>query len=268
MSPANHNTNTPNIEASGSDATPDPADQLAHELANLLDGSLRHLGIVIDTLRGAVSRELGHADETADPDALLSRLQTTDRAMRQMVTLIHAWMKKESDPVEMFSQPQTLRQMLDEVIHLHRPAATRHGIELCLTLGDSVADMHAGPIFPIVANGLRNSIEAISDTHAQVTPGPYRIDIEVVISGDQLHLTVRDDGPGLDPSLIDAKGTARFGVSTKHDGHGLGLSLSQQIARSLNGSLQLSARQPRGAELILRCPLSSLTPALPENQPT
>lgn len=265
MSPTNHNTSGPNSRHQGPHAPPNPADQLAHELANLLDGSLRHLGIAIDTLRETDPPEPDHTpSDPADPDALLARLQTTDRAMRQMVSLIHAWMKRAPQPREMFDQSQTLGQTLEQVIHLHRPSASRHGIELCLTLGDGAADIPAGPIFPILANALRNSIEAIADADPKATPGPHRIDITATLEADQLCLIVSDNGPGLDPSMYDAQGRLLLGRSTKTDGHGLGLPLSQQIAASLHGTFELTPRQPHGTQLTLRCPVTSL--ATPDSQ--
>jgi len=267
MSPTNNNTHGSDADKPGPHAPTDPADQLAHELANLLDGSLRHLGIVINTLRETDPPdpdhpETDHADPATPgtPQAILARLKTTDKAMRQMVTLIHAWMKKAPQPREMFDQSQTLKQMLEQVIQLHRPAATSLGIELSLTLGEDAADIPTGPIFPIAANALRNSIEAIADADIQSIPGPLWIDVNASLEIDQVRLTVSDNGPGPDPSMCDPRGQLRFGRSTKPHGHGLGLTLSQQIAHSLQGSLELIPRPPRGAQLTLRCPLTSLSP--------
>lgn len=266
MSFTNNNMNKPGQARSGSVATPDPADHMAHELANLLDGSLRHLGIVISTLRDGESVVKDHSAEALDPEALLARLQTTDRAMRQMVSLVHAWMKKAPGPMELFDRAQTLKQMLDEVVLLHGPAAERYGIVLILSVDESATEMSAGPIFPVVANGIRNAIDAISDVDTQACPGPFQIEVIAGVDGEQLHLNVRDNGPGLDPSLIDAEGAVRFDVSTKGAGHGLGLTLCRQIARSLDGALEISPRKPRGVELTLRCPVSSLTSSLPKSQ--
>ncbi len=265
MSPTNNNTNEPAPNKPGPHAPPDPADQLAHELANLLDGSLRHLGLAINTLKDSEPAETNppapgrNTHGPADADAILTRLQTTDRAMRQMASLIHTWMKRAPKPNDLFDQSQTLSQMLDQTIQLHDLSAAQQGIELSLTLGQDAADIPAGPIFPIVANALRNSIEAITDADPQSIPGPHWIDITVALESDQIRLTVSDNGPGPDPSIYDGDGLVCPGITTKPLGHGLGLTLSQQIASSLQGTLKLTARPPRGAQLTMRCPLTSLT---------
>lgn len=262
MSLPNNNTNVQGPDGSGSSATPDAADQMAHELANLLDGSLRHLGIVIDTLREGVRLELVDAKEDTGSTALLSRLETTDRAMRQMVSLIHAWMRRVPDPIELFDRAQTLGQMLEEAVRLHGPSAKRYGIDLTLRVDDSAGGLSAGPIFPVVANGLRNAIEAISGAGERVASGAYVIETVATVFDGRLCLMVRDNGPGLDASLVDAGGVVRLGHTTKGGGHGLGLTLSRQIARSLDGTLEINARDTGGVELVLCCPVSSLTSSL------
>src|SRR5262249_23068034 len=78
-------------------ATPDPVDAayvanrlttLTHELATLLDGSLRVIGMAKRSLRGdrnGVFRE-------PQPDQLARQLETVDAAMRQMVELVRSSM--------------------------------------------------------------------------------------------------------------------------------------------------------------------------------
>ena len=265
MSLPNNNTNLQGPGGSGAVSTPDAADQMAHELANLLDGSLRHLGIVISTLREGGAEALDHSAEALDPEALLARLQTTDRAMRQMVSLIHAWMKKAPGPMELFDRAQTLGQMLEEVVALHGPAAERYGVTLSLMVDEAAASLSAGPVFPIIANGIRNALDAVSWADARDCPGPFKVEVVAGVEGDDLIVSVRDNGPGLDPALINDAGAVRFDVSTKGAGHGLGLALCRQIARSLDGVLALSPRTPRGVELVLRCPVLSLTSPLPKS---
>jgi C4-dicarboxylate-specific signal transduction histidine kinase len=73
---------------------------------------------------------------------------------------------------------------------------------------------------------------------------------------DQLVLSVADDGPGLAPGLVDEHHRPRLGMTTKPEGHGLGLRLCHEIAQSLGGHLSLTSRQPRGTVLTLTCPTS------------
>ena len=247
MSPADNNN------------PPDRAAQLAHELANLLDGSLRHLGIAIDTLsQGTRPSQTANESDKPEDDNLLARLQTTDRAMRQMARLIHAWMKAAPQPGELFNQSQTLAQALQQVVDIHRSAAEPQGIRLDLDIDSKAGALSAGPVFPVISNAVLNSIQAITDSKKHGASDQPRISIAARLDGADICLAVTDNGPGLDQAMHDAQGQLQFGRSTKPDGHGLGLTLSRQIARSLQGSLELTNLPTGGARLTLRYPLAGL----------
>jgi len=247
--------NNPPASPTGQPKADDPAAQFAHELANLLDGSMRHLGIAIDTLRKPDEPE---ATKSKPDDDLLHRLKIADQAMKRMASLIHAWMKSAPEPMELFDRSQTLRQTLDQLIQMHWPAAAQHGIELGLQVDEDAAGLPAGPVFPIVSNAIRNSLEAIirdPDDH----PAGHRIDVSVEIHDDRVCLTVRDDGPGLGDPICDGGGGLVFtGRSSKLDGHGVGLMLCRQIALGLDGELTVVNQQPNGVLLTLTFPVSAL----------
>lgn len=230
-------------------------------MANLLDGSLRHLGIAIDTLsQDQQPTEQASDSQNADNPKLLDRLQTTDLAMRQMASLIKAWMKSAPKPRDLFEQSQTLKQALEQVIDIHKPSAASHGIELILQMDTIAVKLPAGPVFPVVANAILNSIEAIAGKPSDGESKQHRILVAVRVEAGLVWLMVSDDGPGLDPNMLDEQGLPRIGQTTKPEGHGLGLTLSQQVARSLHGTLNLRNQPEGGAILTLRFPATSLRP--------
>ncbi|UCG55926.1 MAG: hypothetical protein JSU70_13765 [Phycisphaerales bacterium] len=97
----------------------------------------------------------------------------------------------------------------------------------------------------VVANGAEASLETKPDGDGQVQVG---WDME----GQQLHLWVQDDGPGLDE---DKDAFMPF-YTTKLQGSGIGLVLSRQIAEVHGGSLTLENRQDkRGCRAHLRLPV-------------
>jgi len=272
MSPTNNSTeptdsaahNSPQADtARGAHPPQEPAagaplqaEGLAHELANLLDGSLRHLHLAIDALTKA-KPESGVAQDSH----LLGRLNTTDQAMQQMATLIHAWMKAAPKPRELFDQPQTLKQVLEQIIDIHRPAATEHAITLDLFMDDTARQVPAGPVFPVIANAIINSIEAIAATPPGARQAPGQVLVRARVELGNVYLIVSDNGPGLADEMIDEQGDIRVGQTTKPEGHGLGLSLSRQVAHSLGGTLTLKNNPAAGVTLTLKYPLTGLDPS-------
>jgi signal transduction histidine kinase len=222
--------------------------EVAHELANLLDGSLRNMGLIMSSLREPTAPTPGREEEDS-----LRRLEVVNQGLRQMATLIHRWMVQPADPRALHHQNRTLGEVIGETVNLLRPLAEAQRIEFCICVGDEATRLPAGPLGPVVGNALRNSMEAIDPQAGG------RIELIAMVENGQLELRVRDNGVGVSPGLLDAQGRFQPGTTTKPNGHGLGLSLVREIALSLGGSLELANRPPHGAVLTFRCPLASLT---------
>jgi signal transduction histidine kinase len=230
---------------SGSDPSDAAHAQLAHELANLLDGGMRNLGLAMSSLRVGPK-----PPTTPDDEDLLRRLQSANAAMQHMAKLIHRWMANGKSP-GLHDDPRSLAESLESALRLLGPAAKAHQISLHVEIDEAAANLPAGPVYPIVANAIRNSIEAIADSRAT---RDRRIEVLVRRIDAQIELTIRDSGPGVRQELFDAHGGLRFGVTTKATGHGVGLSLSRDLVRNLGGTLTLTNRRPHGAELVVRLP--------------
>lgn len=234
---------------------------IAHELANLLDGGLRNLGLAMSSLRSKPGEQSAHTESAAPTE----RLQLVDHALRQMASLLRRWMDQATASVSTDEKLQTLRQAVDQAVRLLMPASAQRGIDVYVSLSDDVAQTPAGAVYPIVINALRNSIQAINSVPVNPDgqcPTSGQIKIEGGLRDGQVELEIRDDGPGLDSAMLDDQGRFKLGQTTKPDGHGIGLLLCRDIASSLGGELTLANRAPHGAVLTLRYPLENHTSPL------
>jgi signal transduction histidine kinase len=251
---SSRNAHTDDGVTHGSDAGdrgPLTLGQLAHELAGLVDGGRRNVDLVLERLRAQAL-----ADEQSQ---LLPRLEAANQAMHQMADLLRQWMdaQRGSQPLE--QDGRTLADAIDHAVRLLTPAAEQRGIRLAVRVQPQAATLPAGPIYAVVANAVRNAIEAIDGQSADDPWRGTRIDVCARIEQDasqreMLMVSVTDDGPGLAPGLVGDGGALHLGVTTKPHGHGLGLQLCHEIAQSLGGHLTLHNGSPRGAVLTLTCP--------------
>ena len=215
---------------------------VAHEMANLLDGSLRNVGLVLSSLRQ-------EAEKPAGSQALVDRLQAAREAMSQMIGLLRQWMDSSHPAADVEHDTRTVAEAVDHAVRLLSPAAEARSIRVSVQIAERAARMPAGPVYAVLANALRNSIEAIDSVPVGSAERGGLIEVQVRFDDEHLEMWVSDDGPGLSPAVLMPDGRIAPGKTTKPSGHGLGLQLCQDIAQSLAGSLDLHNRQPRGASL-------------------
>ncbi|MBI5647276.1 MAG: sensor histidine kinase KdpD [Ignavibacteriae bacterium] len=98
-----------------------------------------------------------------------------------------------------------------------------------------------------LSNLLRNAM--------QHTPAGTRVSVSARISGDQIVVTVEDEGPGFDSSVL-ARAFEKFvrGANSGTGGIGLGLTIARGFIEAHHGSLQVDNRPDGGARCVVRLP--------------
>ena len=223
---------------------------LAHELSNLLDGSLRNLELVMSRLQGSNQR----ADSSTTDEDLLHKLEAADQAMRQMATIVRRWMGGSKVSLDVYQEAWSVAETIEHAKFLLAPMLQDRQINLEIQIDSQVADLTAGPIYPVVINGLRNSIEAMEGSDSTSVESRF-IELTFRLEEQWIVLSISNTGRGLDERLFDESGCFRFGLTTKSEGHGLGLLLSQKIAESIGGTLEVATRKPQGTVLTMRYPV-------------
>jgi two-component system NtrC family sensor kinase len=100
-------------------------------------------------------------------------------------------------------------------------------------------------------NLLLNAAAVLSDRGGTVTVAAAR-------EGNQVRITVSDDGPGFPAQLLQ-DGIRPF-FSTRERGTGLGLPMVRRFARDVGGTLTLANREPHGACVTLLLPADMKQP--------
>ncbi len=241
---------------------------LAHELGNMLDGSLRMLGLALRTLDRANSQHADHADQNLNEAH--RQIQTASFALQRMADLVHAAMQGATLPLGSTglsnTRPVTLGEAIEHSVHVITPSAEQRGTKIHTEVSPDVASQPAGPLYSVLLNGLRNALESIAQagtTSGSATGGTIEISAtcEAPPPGHRVQwicITITDDGLG-PPKGPNAHRVFEHGFTTKPGGHGLGLALSRSIVRDLHGTIQLMPRlsgdtSRRGAVLRIAIP--------------
>jgi len=223
---------------------------LAHDLNNMLDGTMRQLGIAIMHV---------HALPQAQRDDLTRRLQSINAALGQMASLIGT---VDGGPIsgEAGQAGQWVLTIGDAISHAcamfdHR--AGQSGISIARDIAPAASAIPSVGLFCILINGIKNAIEALERTRRT---GEIIVSARVTIFGSQERIVIEiaDDGPGLDRN-VQGRDVFAPGVTQRKAGLGLGLAIAKQAAAELGGTVELVTR-PVGTGMCLRLvvPLDSL----------
>lgn len=220
---------------------------LAHELNNLLDGSIRNVGMARKALE---TREAG--DSGGGVEDIKKRLDTATFALERMADLVHASMQGGTQalgsPLLSQSKPVTIAEAARHAIEVVGPEAAEQRVALAVEIDDEVSEIPAGSMYPVLLNGVRNALESIGRAG-----GIGRVVVKVTratgagTSKDKrrwLEVQITDDGEG-PPQGTPAGAVFAIGFSTKESGSGLGLAVSRDLVVQTGGTIELRRRTDR-----------------------
>lgn len=121
--------------------------------------------------------------------------------------------------------------------------AHERGVQLRVGLETALAGqlVEAQDVTAILGNLVDNAVAAVIAA-APAEPDERWVEVDLLSEGSTLHLAVADSGAGVAPGLdIFASGVStRAGAEAGVHGHGVGLSLSRRLARTMGGDVWLA----------------------------
>ena len=150
-------------------------------------------------------------------------------------------------------------------------------------LDRSVVDEIGDPLIHLVRNALDHALESAEERLAAGKPRVGCVTLSARHEGNNIIISIKDDGRGLDPEKISAKALERGivtpdqlavmshkeifdliflpGFSTKEkvsdlSGRGVGMDVVKTNVRKLNGIIEVKSELGKGSEFILRLPLT------------
>lgn len=216
---------------------------LAHELGNILDGSLRSLGLAERALPEAAPARPGETGDEAR-----RRLDIVRQSLHRMAEMVDAAMRAAGNGgahLGIPSSPVELGEAIFHAVDVLSPAAAEHGVKINTVVSNGLSGVPAGTLYPVIVNGLTNAIEAVAAAASHGGAGGGLVEISAGWTEDgRVRLTIRDDGVGLPNAATET--IFRFGFTTKSRGSGIGLAVARSIVEDLpSGTLRLFSRADR-----------------------
>ncbi|MCX2874049.1 ATP-binding protein [Agrobacterium fabrum] len=205
--------------ASRVNALGEMASGLAHELTQPLTAILA---------QAQAGRRLLARQDTVALSGALDDMIDQARSAANMLVRFRNWSLPHRQP----AAAHDLRAALRNVDALLAGEAARHAASIDIAMPETPLSVRADPVEmeQVMFNLLRNALDAPTDVE-----GRKAITARLSRKGDFAVFEVADNGPGVAPDLRDRLFTPF--VTTKKDGMGLGLALSQRLVERAGGEI-------------------------------
>jgi PAS domain S-box-containing protein len=216
---------------------------MSHELRTPLNAIGGYAELLAMELRGPLT-------ETQRSD--LDRIQASQRHLLRIINDLLNYSRIEAGQVTYELAPMSLAASAAAVLEMAQPLALLKAIALTADLPGELS-VHADrtKVEQIVLNLLSNAIK--------FTPSSGQVVVHGEARGDRVALCVTDTGPGIPADQRQAifEPFVQLGrtLTTGHEGPGLGLAISRDLARAMGGELTVDAGPDgRGARFALVLP--------------
>jgi signal transduction histidine kinase len=194
---------------------------IAHEVANPLTAALAGLEVYKDRLRTAALPDAGLRTE------LLDELGGVESAIEQAVAFLRAIQDRARGALarsERFDAAGVVRSC----VTLERPLARKRGIALqgVVALSDVFLRGDPNALYQVLTNLIRNAVTASQPRRTAVA-------VELTRAGEELRLTVRDEGIGIAAEHLDRIFEPGFTTQGFGAGSGTGLTVVREIVETM-----------------------------------
>ncbi|MCX5688400.1 MAG: ATP-binding protein, partial [Planctomycetota bacterium] len=226
-------------------------------------------------IRTPLTAILGNTDilrETGDIDAVPRRrielIDTISSAGQHLLTMINdilSLSELEGGRIELERSHVKPRQIIDDVLQMHRATAKQKGLTLSVQVGPAVPEhieTDSARLRQMLINLVGNAVKFTAAGSVRVEASycdrsqPSSLNIDVIDTGQGINAVDRD-------RLFNAFTQADGGLTRLHGGTGLGLALCRKLAEFMGGKAELIWSEPgRGSQFRVSIP----APAVQECQ--
>ncbi|HEX6861775.1 MAG TPA: HAMP domain-containing sensor histidine kinase, partial [Thermoanaerobaculia bacterium] len=228
---------------------------MSHDLRTPLNA----IGGYVDLLEMGVR---GPVNEAQSGD--LQRIRHSARRLLAMINDILGFARIEAGHVEVRPEAVPLDAAVREMESSFLPQAAERGLEYAFVPGADGVIVHADPekMQQVLLNLVTNAIK-FTEPGGRVTLG-YEVE------GDAVLIRVRDTGRGIAPDKLPGifepfVQVDRERTDAAHQGVGLGLAISRELARAMGGELSAESAPGEGSTFTLRLLRAGAAPPVPSS---
>jgi PAS domain S-box-containing protein len=205
---------------------------VAHEVKNPINAIVVHLEVLREKLLQIDPETKRHMD------VIGSEIHRLDRVVKTLVDFTR--------PVELKLVDIDLRQIVDDVVSLAAPEASRQGVNIEAQLDSEPITVRVDA--DLIKQGLLNVV--LNGVQAMPNGGLLKVVAERM--GQAARIQVEDTGEGIPPEVRDKIYNLYF--TTKKSGSGIGLAMTYRVMQLHNGALDFESQVGKGTTFRMLLP--------------
>jgi PAS domain S-box-containing protein len=217
---------------------------LSHELRTPLNAIAGYVDLLVMGVRGPVTEQQLHD---------LQRIRHSQQHLLGLINDLLYYSRIESGSIHYDIRDVAVADVIDDVVSLIAPQATALGIELETRPPPSAVSVRAdaSKLEQILLNLLSNALKH--------SPPESCIALGWTQADGRASIRVSDSGAGIPMDKLEAifEPFVQVGrsLTSSHEGAGLGLSISRDLARAMHGDVTVRSRLGEGATFTVTLPL-------------
>lgn len=241
----------------------DEVAQLGHAfnaMAESIEAGERHhkamVGDVAHELRTPLANVRGYLEAAEDgvvplDSALVESLLEESALLQRLIDDLQDLALADAGRLRMHPAPTDAAALARQVTSAHRAGAEQTGVTLTVDAPESV-------VVDVDPARLRQALSNLVGNAVQYTPEDGHVRVTVTSAGDDVVLSVDDDGPGIAaehlPHLFDRFYRTDTSRTRATGGSGLGLAITKHLVEAHGGAVDVSSAEGVGSTFTIRIP--------------
>jgi signal transduction histidine kinase len=228
---------------------------LAHEIRNPLNyvksaaaTIQRDTGALLAKLKAGTPLTDTEEKQMADASIRMERMfETVQSGVKRIGNTVDLMLRYSREGYTRTLQPYDAYKAVNDVLGIVVPATGSDAKVETSLLDDGTLECIPEEINQVLTNVIQNALEAVA-------PGRGVVTIAGRVENDDLVLSIRDNGVGIEPEAQSRIFTPFYSTKEVGRGMGMGLTITRRCVLALGGTIQVKSQPGAGTEFILRLP--------------
>jgi signal transduction histidine kinase len=233
-----------------------------------LTASFAHeIGTPLNAVGGHLQLLSMDIEKVSTPDqrkSLFERMGIISSQLKKIEDIVKQFLQTTKKPIAQQKSVVPVRELAEGVLTLVTPTLQKHQISFGQDFRAKADQVEVVPleIEQVILNLVNNAVDSMRErarlSEKSVQNALWIRTLAVDALGSRVALEIEDSGTGISPENLKQVFKPFFTTKPVGEGHGLGLSICQQIIKSYGGEIEVQSKKGKGTKIRVVLPVSTV----------